>query len=567
MIDALHAFDPADAETLVDPRLRALVERYARLVGAGVEELEPQLVELSLPDAETPHFGGRAAVRVAFSLAALERHPEADMAVVGSPFLEELLDAVRTRGARRAFGLIALPHAADIAGLPRTFRVRRGTAEPPVASLVPHPVARLVVRVAIAAAGIVADHIAESGLFDLVTGLPVAKDVAELCRDLEAGKLVPAGEGAAAGAAAPPARPLAELVPLMLGDIESRLAPEVARHRQDAQQALAAELARIDGYYRQLLADAAEPAGEPVSGEHRRAIAAEHALRRAEEERRHAVRATVHPLQLVEFAVLVQRVDWKLVAQDGRQATLTAQRALSGSGAWQLACPHCGGPPEELLICRHDHVACSACGKTCRVCGEEFCGGHGIAECHVDGEPACDAHANTCPTCGKTHCTAHAGTCGAGDHPACSACLGPCSVCGTVVCATHAARSDASAPKGERRLCLACVVYCEGKTTEPVGRDEAVRCTSCEQFVCAIHQAACVVDQLVHCSTHLRRADGSRRLVCERHRGQCDLETDVVFASDEVALCPACRTSVCEEHARTCAVEDCPRRRSPLVRS
>jgi hypothetical protein len=553
MIDA--AYDPP--ETLVDPRLRGLVERYARLAGATVQELEPELVELSLPDAEVPHFRGRPAVRVAFSLAALERSPDAEIAVLGSPFLQELLGAVRTRGARRVVGLIPPTHAADPNGLPRSFPVRRGTAEPPVTSLALHPVARLVVRVAVTAAGIVAEHIVESGVFDLATGVRVPEDVAGLCRDIEAGTLAPAGDAMAASAAdnvaALPARPLAELVPLMLGDIEARLAPELARQRRDADQALVGELVRVERYYRPLI--------EEASVEERRAIEMERLRRRAEEERRHEVRATVHPLQLVEFTVLVQRIDWNLVTQSGRRATFTAQRTLSGSGAWQLACPHCGATPKELLICRHDHVACGACGRTCRVCGDEFCGSHGIAACRVDEEPACDAHASTCPSCGKPHCTTHAGTCGAGDHPACSACLGPCSMCGKVVCAAHAVRSDSSAPRGERRLCFECMVFCEGKTNEPVGRDESVRCNSCEGFVCTSHRAACVVDHLVHCSTHLRRADRSRRLVCERHRGRCDQEPGVVFASDEVAPCAACGKSLCDTHARMCVAENCPRKR------
>jgi len=554
MIDRI--FDPADVETLVDPRLRGLVERYARLVGATVEELEPQLVELSLPDAEVPHFSGGPAVRIAFSPAALERHPDAQMAVVGSAFFDELLDAVRTRGSRRAFGLIPPAHAADVSGLPRAFRVRKGSAQPPVGSLERHPVARLVARVAIKAAAIVTEHITESGVFDLATGLRVPDDIAGLCRDIEATNLVSSGDATPDGATLLAARPLAELVPLMAGDIESRLATDLARHRHEAEQALAAELARMDGYYRQLLEEAGESGGEPMSPEQRHAIEAEHGRRRAEEERRHEVRATVHPLQLVEFGLLVQRVDWTLVTQGGRRATFTARRTLNGSGAWQVACPHCGAYPNELLICADGRVACGGCGATCRVCGDEFCGGHGIAACHVDGEPACDAHAATCPTCGKPHCSAHAGTCSAGDHPACSTCLGACSLCGKVVCAAHAAQSDASAPKGERRLCLDCMVYCEGKTSEPVGRDEAVRCSSCDEFVCTIHQAACVVDQLVHCSKHLRRADRSRRLVCEQHRGICVHEPAVIFASDEVAPCPACGKSVCEAHVGACETDE-----------
>jgi hypothetical protein len=134
-------------------------------------------------------------------------------------------------------------------------------------------------------------------------------------------------------------------------------------------------------------------------------------------------------------------------------------------------------------------------------------------------------------------------------------------MCGKVVCAAHAVRSDSSAPRGERRLCFECMVFCEGKTNEPVGRDESVRCNSCEGFVCTSHRAACVVDHLVHCSTHLRRADRSRRLVCERHRGRCDQEPGVVFASDEVAPCAACGKSLCDTHARMCVAENCPRKR------
>ena len=550
MIDA-PAFDPAD-EALVDPRVRGLVERYAHLVGGTVQELEPQLVELALPDAEIPRFWGRRSLRVAFSPAVLERHPDAEVAVLGSPFVQELLGAVRARGARRAFGLIPPTHAVDLHGLPRTFAVRKGSAQPPVTSLALHPVARLVARVRITAASIIAEHIVESGVFDLVTGVAVPDEVARMCRDIEAGTLAPADGGAAAGAAVTQAKPLADLVPLMLGDMEAKLEAQFARHRREADQALAAELARIDRYYLHLQEEAGGSAGDPARAEERRAIAAEHRRRRAEEQRRHEVRATLHPLQLVEFALLVQRVDWDLVTQTGRRATFTAERTLCGSGVWHLACPQCGAVPTELLIDRHNHVACGACGKTCRVCGDGFCDGQGIAACHVDEEPACDAHGRTCPSCGLAHCTTHAGTCSAGDHPACSTCLGPCSVCGKVVCTTHAVRSAAGAPKGERRLCNDCMVYCEGKTTEPVGRDEAVRCSSCEAWVCTNHRAACVVDQLVHCSTHLRRADRSRRLVCERHRGQCGHEPGVIFASDEVAPCPACGKSVCDAHAGTC---------------
>jgi hypothetical protein len=188
------------------------------------------------------------------------------------------------------------------------------------------------------------------------------------------------------------------------------------------------------------------------------------------------------------------------------------------------------------------------------VCAEDFCADHGIAECRVDSQPACEEHVRLCPSCGLQHCTAHEGACAEG-HDACSACLAPCGSCGRLVCNRHAEQSRADAPKGSRRLCTACLRYCEGGTNEPVGVDEVTRCASCDKSVCTAHQAACVVDGQVHCSQHLRRTDQSRRLVCARHRAACAEEPMALFASDEVGTCASCGKLVCAGHSAEC-VED-----------
>jgi hypothetical protein len=260
----------------------------------------------------------------------------------------------------------------------------------------------------------------------------------------------------------------------------------------------------------------------------------------------------VHPLQLVEAAVLMQHSEWQLESERGRRATFAAQRSLSGVSGWSLACPHCGRPPATLVICRHDHCSCEACSHRCSVCGEDFCADHGTAECRVDGQPACDEHVQVCPSCRLEHCTAHAGVCAEDGHAACSACLAPCGSCGREVCNRHAQQSDAAAPKGSRRLCTACLRYCEGGTNEPVGVDEVAPCASCGKSVCTAHQAVCAVDGQVHCSPHLRRVDRSRRLVCTRHRAGCAEEPAALFASDEVATCPVCGRSTCELHRAAC---------------
>jgi hypothetical protein len=299
-----------------------------------------------------------------------------------------------------------------------------------------------------------------------------------------------------------------------------------------------------------------------------RTITALHERRRAEETRRHQVMAIVHPLQLAQAQVLMQRVEWEIRSARGLRARFAAQRPIAGSATWILACPHCGRPPAELVVCVHEegedqqgHCACDACATRCSVCASDFCAEHGIAHCRVDEQPACEQHARMCPSCRMTHCTAHEGVCtdGEGEHPACSACLEACGSCGRIVCNAHARQSKSDAPKGSRRLCTACLRYCEGGTNEPVGVDEVVQCASCGRSVCTAHQAVCAVDGQIQCSRHLRRADGSGRFVCEQHRATCVAEPEAVFASDEVSVCPVCGKTACARHQASDRCAACAR--------
>jgi len=269
------------------------------------------------------------------------------------------------------------------------------------------------------------------------------------------------------------------------------------------------------------------------------------------------VMAIVHPLQLVEARVLMQRVEWEIRSARGLRARFAAQRPIAGSATWILACPTCGRSPKELVVCVHEedelgHCACETCATRCSVCASDFCAEHGIAHCRVDEQPACEQHARECPSCRMVHCTAHEGVCAEGEHPACSACLETCGSCGRTVCNRHAEQSRADAPKGSRRLCAACLRHCEGGTNEPVGVDEVAQCASCGRSVCTAHQSVCAVDEQIQCSRHLRRADGSGRFVCEQHRATCVAEPEAVFASDEVSACPVCGETACARHQDAC---------------
>jgi len=539
---------PGDADPLADAALRPLLERYCKLAGVKQAALAPDYAELRLPQSERPFFRDRASLRVAFSLDALERDPDAEIAVLGSPFLSQLLGAIRARAARLSLGLITPSGAGDPKSVELTIPVREGTAQRSATRVAVHRVGRLVARVVLRAGAGVEEAVVESDVYDLSAGATVGDDLAGAFRDLEAGRAEPAEPSDAAKAPTVPAREPGDLLRLLLSHLQEKSAERVAARRAAAEQELAAELSRLDRYFESILKEQTDP--EAIG-----TVTALAERRRTEEIRRSQVKAVVHPLQLIEATVLIQRAEWQLESDRGRRATFSAQRSLgsTGAAAWIMACPHCGRAPTALVICRHDHCGCEACASRCSVCAEDFCADHGIAQCRVDGQPACDEHVRVCPSCRLEHCTAHEDVCAEDGHKACSACLAPCGSCGRVVCNRHAEQSHAEAPKGSRRLCAACLKYCEGGTNEPVGVDEVTQCASCGRSVCTAHQAVCVVDGQVHCSPHLRRTDQSRRLVCARHRAACAHEPAALFASDEVGACPICGKGVCESHRAACA--------------
>src|SRR5213082_167875 len=112
-----------DADPLAGSALRPLLERYCELAGVKRAALGPDHAELKLPPAERPFFRDRERVSVAFSLDALERDPEAEIAVLGSPFVSQVVEAIRARGAHLSLGLIA---SASSASSPLSRR-ERGT--------------------------------------------------------------------------------------------------------------------------------------------------------------------------------------------------------------------------------------------------------------------------------------------------------------------------------------------------------------------------------------------------------------------------------------------------------
>ena len=534
----------------VDQRPRLLLEKYTGLIGSVLMDTAEGLAAFEVPPSEQRYWGEARQVRVALLPEALEEDPEAEVLAVGSPLFERLLTAIRARGFREARGVIPpttdpSPDAASVPVPVESALVEQGTTE-----LTLVPVGRLLARVSIRAGTRIEERLIETLPVDFSTGAPLP---IELIASLE---MAPAPRSRAhhhPDAKVLAVRPAAELLPLLFGLLEQQLAPELARAREEAARSLGAELHRLERYYQAMLDDVEPDDDDPNAARaHKAAIEGERKRRTEEEEERSRLRVTVHPLQITEWQVLAQRAVWTLTTPEGRTAELAATRLLTGVIDWRVSCPGCGSVPTTARVCRHGHVACPACSEVCGVCGQTECRAHGLATCQSEGHPVCATDARTCTSCGAAHCAAHAAPCRPGDHEACLSCALHCARCGLEVCKAHATHTGQQAPRGARWLCGSCVVLCEGGSNEPIGLDEAVRCSSCERHICEVHRVNCAVDGLPHCSRHLRRSDRSGRLSCEQHRAVCADEASSSLASDEVFACVQCGRHICEIHGSRC---------------
>src|SRR5205823_6895001 len=239
--------------------LRPLLYRCGELAGVKRAALGPDHAELKLPAAERPFFRDRERVNVAFSLDALERDPDAEIAVLGSPFLSQLIEAIRARAARLSLGLIAPAAASDSKTAELTIPVRDGTVKRSAMRVAVHPVGRLVARVVLRAGAGVEEAVVESDVYDLSAGAKVDDDLAGAFRDLEAGRVEPADPSDAGKAASVPAREPADLLRLLLIHLQEKSAERVAARRAAAEQALATELGRLDRYFESILKEQSDP--------------------------------------------------------------------------------------------------------------------------------------------------------------------------------------------------------------------------------------------------------------------------------------------------------------------
>ena len=531
----------------VDPRPRRLLERYVSLVGGTIHSATAHTAEVALPTTEKRFFGKNLRFNVAFTPSAYEEDPQAEILVNGSDLLRRLVEGIQHRGALNSFGEVpatlaptdatsALPislESASIAGV-TTARTLR-------------PVGRLLARISINAGPMLLEKLVETAVVDLQTGRELELDPTHL----STARASPSTQSPAPTLLLDVGRTL----DLLLDDLAKSAALDINRVQSEAEVTLRSELGRLSAYYDRMIAEIDGGPGDVDAKDHKAAIRADRDRRRKEEEYRFAVRVDVHPVQITEWRIPSEEVTWQLQSLSGQTSSLTTSRLLVGDGHWRLSCPTCGSAPGSVRVCKHGHVSCDQCSTLCTVCREACCKEHGGQTCSIGHHAICDTHASTCRSCESAYCEEHSARCELNDHAVCANCIIACGRCQTAMCKGHALQSSAYAPLGQRWLCKECTVYCEGGQNEPVGLDEAVRCATCHNHICQIHQAICAVDGAVHCSKHLRKSDHTGRLLCTTHRASCADEPHSVLGIDEVNGCKSCGRSVCAQHSGVCEVD------------
>ncbi|MEP6779871.1 MAG: hypothetical protein ABJC26_08285 [Gemmatimonadaceae bacterium] len=529
----------------IDARPRQLLEQYVALAGGQLTVRQNNLVEVLVPPSEKQHFGKTNFV-VAYTPDALDEDGQAEILVNGSELLRKVVTAIQSRGALNSFGsVVATLHATNEASnLP--VPLESATVETVAVAESVRTVGKLLAKITINAGPTLIERLVETALVDLITGVEVNEDTSEFAVEKNPDKQAPISEQKI---------DTDKMLRLLIDDLEKSAASDVAAVRTDAQTALASELSRLTSYYDRMIAEAEESTSDEEIKDRKSAIRADRDRRRKEEEFRFIVRIAVYPIQLTQWKIPAEQATWKLRSIAGHSAGITSSRLLVGKGIWQLACPTCGASPKSIRICNHAHTSCNECSEICTICSEACCGEHGLRTCELGTHFVCDKHALDCRSCDRAYCEQHAARCDLNDHSVCKECLVKCARCSSAMCKSHGTVSAPTAPLGERWLCRACVVHCEGGQNEPVGLDEVVRCTTCERHICTTHQAHCAIDGEAHCSKHLRRSDHSGRLLCEAHRSTCADEPHSILGVDEVAACATCGRGICDQHGAVCGAD------------
>lgn len=208
-----------------------------------------------------------------------------------------------------------------------------------------------------------------------------------------------------------------------------------------------------------------------------------------------------------------------------RTCDVTACTACDSDGdftaceiCWEDVCHDCIETCRECdsAICSDHSTECTACGQpTCQLCGET---------CATCGDFCCDSELTHCPDCDDYHCDSHLQTCDFCESPRCETHIGYCGECDKPVCSNH------------RDACTACddgycilhldeCTLCHESEQHPARfcAEDIIRCTVCEETVCASHRVQETLGDGAVCKTDVDTCStcNVRYSINALHDGQC----------------------------------------------
>lgn len=333
--------------------LEIFVRQYAEQIGGGFDEVEPQVYDLLLDDDQI--------VRVTFDPEALHEHREAQLAALGSPLLSGMFD----RAARQ--GAVAVAHVQGLNLHPHSLsaRLARAYALPPKTTMTLDRARTMLFPQCICWFEFTFESDQrEQELIQIAIDLASGRQVRQIDRLMDPARLVEE----------PPEQyPVARCRAVREGCLVAaeqalRTAQALANaRRRELEQRLASLADRMHDYYNLMVVELAERAARDETARkkldsQRQAIEQERALRLAEAARKHALRVTMRPVNLLVVLLPKLQVTVTWTGPRGEIAGLSPVYDPLFDAFEPLDCPSCRRPTLELRLGHRDQARCPQCG-------------------------------------------------------------------------------------------------------------------------------------------------------------------------------------------------------------
>ncbi len=420
------------------PDLRAFVEGYFGMLGAGRHEDVPGIVRYELPP-DRRAFLDASTVRVTFDPALAEKFEGVELLTPGSLLLDRIIEDASSRGHHCVAKIETKESPPEKDILAANLVLRNAVAE--ITSSRRGPVTHLLFTFRVT---LVTDEKTE-----LLENILVNS---ESLREHHAGDLF--FEEALALPEEPPAggKKLKSVYDAACEALETRIQSAVAESRDGAAKRLEGEEQRIRDYFTGLMREAKESRYLDHAEAAIAAYSAEEKKRLEEAALKYRLEADV---KLVGVrTILVPNVRMAVSFKGGRKSRETELEYDEVSlEIPPMRCEGCDVELKDAGVCDEGHIICARCEQKCALCdrlscsacaenlqisqkcaqcGRLLCGAHAIRDDYGLGI-YCSDHVVDCPSCGKKASGSFVARCGKCSQKYCFLCVGAkeksCSTC------------------------------------------------------------------------------------------------------------------------------------------